>query len=141
MSIFATKNSFVTRFASFVRILAQLAQDLVDGKKSSASPESGFINLFPLPAHVHNFEREGDGDQQHTYDGKTSLFPGAMQDSLHPREDLDSLMTMWENTTDSFNSFTRGNDLMGMHDFSTEGSKGMWDFNITGNQSHHGMET
>lgn len=138
ISMFATENSYVARFSSFVRILVRLAQDIVDSR--AGTPPDVLPDMFTTLPQAQRSEE--DAAAEHMYgaaaaaaaarSGAAGGLQATMQEAMNLHEDLDSLMTMWENGTNSFAGFHGTNDLMAMNDFSPNGDKGMWDhFNLT----------
>ncbi|KAF3808562.1 hypothetical protein GCG54_00006428 [Colletotrichum gloeosporioides] len=129
VSMFATENSYVVRFCSFVRILTRLAHDIVDSRDATSSPEVVLHTMEASPTQIQS-QRELDHSRPRVFDGQTVI---NTQDALHLHEDLDTLMTMWENGTNAFAGFSRTNDLMVFDDFSPSVDKGLWDhYNLTG---------
>lgn len=127
--MFATENSYVVRFCSFVRILTRLAHDIVDSRDATSSPEVVLHTMEASPTQIQS-QTELEHSRPRVFDGQTVI---NTQDALHLHEDLDTLMTMWENGTNAFTGFSRTNDLMVFDDFSPNVDKGLWDhYNLTG---------
>ncbi|KAL0942746.1 C6 transcription factor [Colletotrichum truncatum] len=134
VSMFATENSYVIRFNSFVRILVRLAHDIIDGKTAGSSPEPVITNMFELHTNTAVTVKETAVGQSPSDIQGSGLQTAPIQDSLHLHEDLDSLMTMWDNGTSTFAGFPRENDIMVLNDFSPTADKGIWEhFNLANN--------
>lgn len=124
ISMFATDNSYVSRFSSFVRILVRLAQDIVDSR-AGTPPDAPLSDMFPTLPQAHR--PEGEQNMYGALRGPGGL-QATMQETVSLHEDLDSLMSMWDNSgANTFAGFP-GTDMMGMSDFSPNNvDKGMWD--------------
>ncbi|WDK19609.1 hypothetical protein CGRA01v4_10896 [Colletotrichum graminicola] len=136
MSTFATKNSYVVRFCSFVQILVHLAHNILNSKASGSPEQSTLPNLYLLEGRSQ--DRHGNGPM-YRYDGEDggAELDAFMQEKSFLHQDLDTFMAMWGSGANSFAALSRDNDAITMDGIPACEERGLWDdFNLADNLNH-----
>ncbi|KAK1961595.1 hypothetical protein LY78DRAFT_750130 [Colletotrichum sublineola] len=136
MSTFATKNSYVVRFCSFVQILVHLAHNILNSKASGSPEQSTLPNLYSLDGRTQDHHGNGPMYRYDGEDGGAGL-DAFMQEKSFLHQDLDTFMAMWGSGANSFATLSRDNDVITLDGIPASEERGLWDdFNLADNLNH-----